>query len=106
MRAERLGSYSTVAEHRRHVVLVALEVDPPVVALLAAAAVTHGHAALAVAAADAQLVLDQRLVRRVGGDLLEGRARLETAAGGGWLVAAQRHPYTPSKNSIFWPAAR
>jgi hypothetical protein len=35
---------------RRDAVLVALEVDPPVVALLAAAAMAHGHATLVVSA--------------------------------------------------------
>ena len=55
----------------------------------------HGQAALVVAAADALLGLEQRLVRLVGGDLLERRPRLEPAAGGGWLVAAQRHRLDP-----------
>jgi hypothetical protein len=47
MRAERFGSYSIVASApaRR---LVALEVDAPVVLLLAAAAMANGQAALVV----------------------------------------------------------
>ena len=63
MRAERFGSYSTVASLRRHVELVALEVDAPVEALLAAAAMANGQPTLVVAAADALLRLEQRLVR-------------------------------------------
>ena len=46
MRAERFGSYSTVASCAGTSALVALEVDAPVVALLAAAAMANGHAAL------------------------------------------------------------
>ena len=48
---------------RGHAELVALEVDPSVRALLAAAAMAHGQAALAVAPADALRGLEQRPVR-------------------------------------------
>ena len=82
-------------ERGGHVPLVALEVDAPVVALLAAAAMAHGHAALVVATAPPLLGLEQRLVGRVGGDLLEGRAGHEPPTGGGRLVASQRHRLDP-----------
>ena len=91
-------------EAGRHVELVAPEVDAPVVPLGAAAAMAHRQAALPVAARAALHGLDERLVRRVGGDLLEGRPRHEAATRGGRLVAADGHGYTPSKNSIESPA--
>src|SRR6202008_1350230 len=91
---------------RRHAVLVALEVDAAVMRLLAAAAMAHGEAALVVPAGAALLRLEQGLVRLGGRDLLERRAGHPATAGRGGLVAAQRHAYTPSKNWIFWPAAR
>src|SRR5512141_566409 len=92
-------------EAGRHAGLVALEVDPPVVGLLAAAAVAHGEPARVVAARAALHRLEERLVRLVGGDLLERRAGHPPATRGGRLVASERHCYTPSKNSIFWPGA-
>ena len=92
-------------ETRGHAELVALEVDPTVVGLLPAAAVAHGHPALVVPAVNPLLRLEERLVRLVGGDLLERRAGHPPAAGRGCLVASERHRYTPSKNSIFWPGA-
>ena len=89
-----------------HAELVALEVDPAVVLLLAAAAMADGQPTGVVPAGAALLGLEQRLVRLVGGDLLEGRAGHLAEARRGGLVAAQRHRQTPSKNSIFWPGAR
>src|SRR5689334_1423199 len=90
---------------RRHAGLVALEVDAAVVLLLTAAAVADGHAALVVPPGAALLPFEQRLVRLLGGDLLEGRASHLPEAGRGRLVTAKRHRQTPSKNSIFWPGA-
>src|SRR5262245_36383798 len=87
-------------ELRGHAPLVTPEVDAPVVALLPATAMADGEPALVVAAAPPLLGLEQRLVGGIGGDLLEGRAGHEPPTGGGRLVASQRHPYTPSKNSI------
>ena len=86
--------------------LVALEVDPAVVLLLAAAAMADGEPAGVVPAGAALLRLEERLVRLVGRDLLERRAGHlpETRRGG--LVGTKRHRQTPSKNSIFWPGAR
>ena len=49
------------------------------------------QAALLVAPRATLLGLDERLVRLVGGDLLEGRPRLEAAARGGRLVAPDGH---------------
>ena len=80
---------------RRHVPLVAPEVDATVVALLAAAAMADRQATLVVAPAPPLLGLEQRLVRRVGGDLLEGRAGHEPPTGRGRLVASQRHRLDP-----------
>src|SRR5207247_7614190 len=91
---------------RGHAVLVALEVDPAVVRLLAGAPMAHGEPALVVPAGGALLRLEGRLVRFARGDLLARRAGHRATAGRGGLVAAQRHRQTPSKNWIFWPAAR
>ena len=102
------GAVRVVLDRReasRHADLVALEVDPAVVLLLAAAAVADGEPAGVVPAGAADLRLEQRLVRLVGRDLLEGRAGHLPKAGRGRLVGAKRHRQTPSKNSIFWPAA-
>ena len=63
MRAERFGSYSIVASRAGHADLVALEVDPAVELLLAAAAMAHGEAPGVVPAGRARLRLEQRLVR-------------------------------------------
>jgi CelD/BcsL family acetyltransferase involved in cellulose biosynthesis len=106
--ADPRGAVRVVLDRReagRHTDLVALEVDPAVVLLLAAAAVANGEPALVVAAGAALLRLEQRLVRLVGRDLLEGRASHLPEAGRGRLVGSKRHRQTPSKNSIFWPAA-
>ena len=67
-------------EAGRHAGLVALEVDPAVVGLLAAAAMAHGEPALVVPARAALHRLEERLVGLVGGDLLEGRASHPPAA--------------------------
>src|SRR5947207_2282357 len=58
----------------RHTGLVALEVDPAVVGLLAAAAMAHGEATLVVPAGGALLRFEERLVGLGGRDLLERRA--------------------------------
>src|SRR5712671_253995 len=71
--------------------LVALEVDPPIVLLLAAAAMANGQPALVVPAGAASLGLEQRLVRLVGRDLLERRPRHLTESRRGGLVGTQRH---------------
>jgi len=55
----------------RHAVLVPLEVDDPVHALVAAAAVAHRDPALVVAAGPLRKRLKQRFLRLVGGDLVE-----------------------------------
>ena len=80
---------------RGHAVLVALEVDPAVVRLLAAAAMADGEPAGVVPARAALLGLEERLVRLVGRDLLERRAGHAPTAGRGGLVASQRHCLDP-----------
>src|SRR5690242_9844827 len=107
--ADPRGAVRVVLDGREtggHAELVALEVDPPVVGLLSAAAMADGQPALVVPARAALHRLEERLVRLVGRDLLERRAGHEPPARGGGLVASERHRYTPSKNSIFWPGAR
>ena len=74
-------------EAGRDAELVALEVDPAVVLLLAAAAMADGHAAGVVPAGAAVLRLEQRLVRLVGRDLLERRAGHLAKTRRGGLVA-------------------
>src|SRR3954467_2636271 len=106
--ADPRGAVRVVLDRRetgRHAELVALEVDPTVVGLLAAAAVADGEPALVVATRAALHRLEQGLVRLVGRDLVERRPGHPAATRRGRLVASQRHRYTPSKNSIFWPAA-
>jgi hypothetical protein len=71
MRAERFGSYS----------IVALEVDDPVVPLVAAAAPPGRQLAVIVAPAAPLQRLDQRLVRLGRGDLVERLHRLEPPPG-------------------------
>src|SRR4029077_7528081 len=61
--------------------LVALEVDPPVHPLVAAPLVAHGDVALVVPAARLFLRLEQRLLGRRTGDLVEPRHRAEARAG-------------------------
>ena len=70
----------------RHPVLVPLEVDDPVLLLVAAAAVAGGLAAVAVAPAGGRLGGQQGLLRAVPGDLGEVRDGLEAPAGAGGLA--------------------
>src|SRR4029077_19028105 len=66
-------------------VLVALEVDLAVELPIAAALVPRGDAALVVAAGVRGQRLDQRLLRRVRGDLVEAGDGHEAASRAGWL---------------------
>src|SRR5829696_3124011 len=79
----------------RHVVLVALEVDAPVVGLLAAATVAHREPTLVVPARPALHRLEQGLVRLGRRDLVEGRPGHAAATRRGWLVGTQRHLRRP-----------
>ena len=82
----------------RDAVLVALEVDDPVVLLVAAALVPHRDVAVVVAARSALLVLDQRGDRRalvqVGIDDLDHGA----AARRRWLDFDEWHVRTPTRS--------
>src|SRR4029077_21117169 len=80
--------------------------DPPVMGLLAAAAMANGQPAGVVPPRAAGLGLEEGLLGLIGCDLFEGRAGHPPEARRGGLVAAKRHAYTPSKNWIFWPGAR
>src|SRR5258705_10178881 len=76
---------------RRDVLLVALEVDHPVQALVAAAAPPGRQVALVVAAPGVVQVLRQRPVRLIRRDLVEGERRLAAHTGRGRVVFADRH---------------
>src|SRR5688572_1597956 len=73
------------------VLLVALEVDDAVEALVAAAAPPRRHLALVVPSARAVQVLGQRPVRLARRDLVEGQGRLAPEARRGRIVFAYRH---------------
>src|SRR5439155_1575199 len=88
-----------------HAELVPLPVDDAVQALLAGALVADRQLPLAVAAGLADEALGERLVRLIGRDLVEGRARHLAQARAGGSVVAERHCYTASKSSIFCPGA-
>src|SRR5262245_57754316 len=72
-------------------VLVAAEVDHPVPLLVAATAVARRLAAVDVAPAGGGLLVDQRPLGAVAGQLGEVRDRLEPAAGAGGLALAECH---------------
>src|SRR4051812_2734374 len=76
---------------RGHAVLVALEVDDAVHPLVAAAAPPRGELATVVAAARPVQLLDQRLVRLGGRDLVEGLDGLEALTGRRRIELANRH---------------
>ena len=80
-----------------HAVLVALEVDDAVTALVAAALMARGDAAVVVAPRLVRLRSEQRLLRLVRRDLGEVRDRLEAPAGAGRLVLFDSH------DSLFSP---
>src|SRR5579859_2045914 len=86
----------------RHAVLVALEVDLAVELAIAAALVPRRDPALVVAAGVRRDRLHERLLGRVGRDLLEPGDRHEPAARAGRLELSNRHLYTlPNRPSIF-----
>src|SRR5579864_3108045 len=90
---------------RRHAVLLALEVDDAVAALVTAALVTRRDAAVVVAAALLRHRLEQALLGLGLRDLLERRDRHEAAARRGRLELANWHySCAPSKISIESPA--
>src|SRR6185503_6821866 len=79
-------------DRRGNPVLVALEVDHPVVALLAAAAVARGHAALGVAAGVAELALGEAALGLLAlRQLVERRGLAEAPDRRRRLVLLQRH---------------
>ena len=79
----------------RDVFLVALEVDDAIQALVTAAAPPRGELAVIVAAAGAVQVLDERLVRLAGRDVVERLDRLKAAAGRRRFVSFDRHLVRP-----------
>ncbi len=113
MRALRFGSYS-IAEHLgRHVVLVPLEVDLAVLALVAAALVPHRDAAEVVAAAGPRQRLEQRLLGLAARDLREVRDRAEPLGRRHGLEFPDGHSSAPpvrrSRRGRWcrpWPASR
>src|SRR5262249_32904658 len=76
---------------RRNAVLDALEVDHAEAALVAAALVARGHAAVVIPTTVLDHRLEQALLRLRLRDFLERRDRHEAAAGRRRLVAANRH---------------
>src|SRR5207248_10856069 len=96
-----------VGDLRRHAVLAALEVDLPVQALGAAAAVARGLAAVRVAPTGLLEPLGKRLLGLVAGDLGEVGIGGEPAAGGRRLGVADGHysaPSSPRKIGIVSPS--
>ena len=88
-----------------HAVLVALEVDDPVLAPRAAAAMANGDAAMVIAAAGGAKVFQKGFFRRGAGDLLESGDGHEALAGSGGFDLPYSHCVPPywamlSKNSI------
>ena len=79
----------------RHAVLIAPEVDHPVLALVAATAVARRLAAVVVATTGAGLLLGQGPLRRGLRDVREVGDGLEPAAGTGRLALALRHGSRP-----------
>ena len=79
----------------RHAVLVAPEVDDPVLALVAATTVAGRHASVVVATTGADLLLGERPFRRGLRDVREVGDGLEPAAGTGRLALALRHVSRP-----------
>jgi hypothetical protein len=87
-------------------VLVAPEVDDPVLALVAATTVTGRLAAVVVAATRRRLLLDQRLLGGRLGDRRKVGNGLEPAARTGRLALALRHGAQTSNSSMVSPSAR
>src|SRR5207248_11543864 len=79
---------------RRHAGLVALEVDNSVLALVTAALVAGGDAALIVPAGSLLEGTKQRLFGLRPGNLAEGRDGHAAPARRGWLVLLDRHLYS------------
>jgi hypothetical protein len=89
--ADAGGSVRVVLDRRdagRHAGLVPLPVDDAVEALVAGSLVADRQLALAVATGAANEPLGERLVRLVGGDLVERRAGHLPEPGAGGSVAA------------------
>src|SRR6266542_4873446 len=88
------GAVGVVLDRRdlgRHAVLVAAEVDDPVAALVATAAVPRGDAAVHVAATRRRRRRQQRLLRARLGDLGEVGPGSGAPPGRRWLVVADTH---------------
>src|SRR5688572_16635713 len=106
--ADASGAVRVVLDRRdprRHAVLLALPVDHAIEPLVAAPLVANGQLALAVATGAAHELLGERLVRSVGGDLLERRAGHLAKPGRRRSIVAKWHRHTASKSSILSPAA-
>src|SRR5262249_32264934 len=91
------------ANDRRHAVLVALEVDQPVPALVAAATVICGDAPGVAAAAGLLEWREQRALRRGLRDLGEVVAGLEAATGGRGTVLDGHPPTLPRRSRCASP---
>ncbi len=85
--------------HRcRHAVLVALEIDDAVLALVATADSAHGDVTVIVAAARLLERLDQRLLGSRTRDLREIRDRAKAGALGHRLELTNRHRVSPRRS--------
>src|SRR6185295_7758381 len=80
-----------LADLARDPELVPLEVDLPVLPLVPAAPMARGQVALVVAAAGLLHRLEQRLLRRHAGDLVEPADRLEARGGRHWPELTDAH---------------
>src|SRR5262245_2922095 len=76
-----IGIVFDLRHPRRNAELVAFEVDPAIHLLVRAALVASGHVAEVVAPTRPILGLDQRLLRRLPGDLVEAGDRTEASCG-------------------------
>src|SRR5439155_26578459 len=102
-----VGIVLDVGDLRRNPVLVPLEIDRPVLALVAASLVAGRDATVRVAARLLRELAGEGLLRLVAGDLREVGDARPASARRGRLVLANRHGYGPfaSKISIESPAA-
>jgi hypothetical protein len=91
-------------DDRADAVLVALEVDDPVLPLVTAATTPHRDVAVVVATGRLGERLDERLLRRGARDLAEIRHRAESRALGHRLELTNSHCDQPSNTGIVSPS--
>jgi hypothetical protein len=105
MRQVRFGVLLDRGDLGGHAVLDALEVDDAVLALVSAAAMAGGLAAIDVAATGLRRGREERALRRRLRDVGEVRARLEATAGAGGLAGSMATATSVSNSGISAPAS-